>query len=241
MHNASGNGMSTIESRRVHGRAGEICKRVFKMTRTVKIKEIDSMKKTVLFVILEQYADWEAAYLSSAIHMLGQGEYEVKTVSLTREPVQSIGGFRAVPDYDIHNIPSEYEALILIGGMLWREENAKQIKPLVEDCLKKDRILGGICDASAFLGTVGALNHVKHTSNDLSDLKQWAGDAYTGEKNYICRQAVRDKNVITANGTAAMEFAREVLLALQLASENTIVEWYDFHKLGYYCACRRGQ
>lgn len=29
------------------------------------------MKKIILFVILEQYADWEAAYLSSAIAMLG--------------------------------------------------------------------------------------------------------------------------------------------------------------------------
>ena len=39
------------------------------------------MKKTILFVILQQYADWEAAYLSSAISMLSQGEYEIKTVS----------------------------------------------------------------------------------------------------------------------------------------------------------------
>jgi len=30
------------------------------------------MKKTILFVVLPQYADWEAAYLSSAIAMLGQ-------------------------------------------------------------------------------------------------------------------------------------------------------------------------
>ena len=50
------------------------------------------MKKTVLFVLLEQYADWEAAYLSSALAMLGEGNFEVKTVSLSREPVQSIGG-----------------------------------------------------------------------------------------------------------------------------------------------------
>lgn len=41
------------------------------------------MKKQILFVILEQYADWEAAYLSSALYMLGNGEYEVKTVSLS--------------------------------------------------------------------------------------------------------------------------------------------------------------
>ena len=28
------------------------------------------MKKTILFVILQQYADWEAAYLSSAISII---------------------------------------------------------------------------------------------------------------------------------------------------------------------------
>ena len=33
------------------------------------------MKKTILFVILEQYADWESAYLASALYMLGQGKY----------------------------------------------------------------------------------------------------------------------------------------------------------------------
>lgn len=43
------------------------------------------MKKTILLVILEQYADWEAAYLSSAVSMLGKGAYEIKTVSLTRD------------------------------------------------------------------------------------------------------------------------------------------------------------
>ncbi len=48
------------------------------------------MKKTLLFVILQQYADWEAAYISSAISMLGQGEYEIKTVSLSKDCVQSI-------------------------------------------------------------------------------------------------------------------------------------------------------
>ena len=47
------------------------------------------MKKQVLFVILDQYADWEAAYLSTCILALGKGDNEVKTVSLTREPISS--------------------------------------------------------------------------------------------------------------------------------------------------------
>lgn len=192
------------------------------------------MKKRILFVILMPYADWEAAYLSSALQMLGQGQYEVKTVSLTMDPVSSIGGFRVLPDFDIGSVPTDYEALILIGGMAWRKDEALKIKPLVEKCLEDGKVLGGICDASAFLGTVGALNDVYHTSNDLSDLKQWAGKAYTGEPKHIMRQAVRDGNVVTANGTAPLEFAKEVMLALEIAPENVISEWYNFHKLGMY-------
>lgn len=196
------------------------------------------MKKTILFVILQQYADWEAAYLSSGINMLGDGSYEIKTVSLTNESIASIGGFHTVPDYDIKSIPSDYEALILIGGMTWRNEKAKQIKLLVEECFKKGKVIGGICDASAFLGKVGILNNVNHTSNDLNDLKKWAGNSYTGEEKYIMQQAVSDKNIITANGTAALEFAKEVMLSLKVAPENNIIEWYDFHKLGYYNAVK---
>ncbi|MBU3877275.1 glutamine amidotransferase [Faecalicatena sp. AGMB00832] len=192
------------------------------------------MKKQVLFILLEQFADWEAAYLSSALYMLGNGQYEVKTVSLTTDMVTSIGGLCVMPDYSIHDLPSDYEALILVGGMSWRNEEAAQIKPLVRKCLAEKKILGGICDASGFLGTAGVLNDVSHTSNDLDNLKQWAGERYTGEHLYRMQQAVSDRNIITANGTAALEFAKEVLLALKAAPEAKIMEWYNFHKFGYY-------
>lgn len=194
------------------------------------------MEKTILFGILEQYADWEAAYLSSAITMLSGGAFSIKTISVRREPVTSIGGFRVLPDYDLETVPAEYAALILIGGMTWRSEPAKAFAPLARDCHRRGKVLGGICDAAAFLGTAGLLNGVRHTANDLEDLKQWAGSAYTGAAKFIPKQAVRDGAIITANGTAPLEFAKEVLLALDAAPASKISAWYDFHKLGYYCA-----
>lgn len=200
------------------------------------VKEKDKMSKIILFVILPQYADWEAAYITSAITMLGQGQYTIKTVSLSKDSVSSIGGFRVLPDYDIKSVPDDYEALILIGGMTWRDELAQQVKTLAVDCKQKGRVLGGICDAAAFLGTSGILNDVNHTSNDFKDLRQWAGCHYTGETKYIAKQAVRDGNVITANGTAPMEFAKEILFALNIANERKIIDWYNFHKLGFYTA-----
>ena len=122
------------------------------------------MKKTILFVILQQYADWEAAYITSAITMLGRGQFDIKTVSTSKDAVLSIGGFRVLPDYDIASVLEDYEALILIGGMSWRMEDAQQMKALVSECYEKGKVLGGICDASAFLGTAGVLNDVMHTS-----------------------------------------------------------------------------
>lgn len=193
-------------------------------------------KKEVLVVILQQYADIEAAYVSTAINILGQGQYEIKTVSLTKDNIWSMGGFKAIVDYDLASVPSDYEALILIGGMAWDSENALQLKPLVEDCLHKNRLLGGICNASAFLGTIGVLNNIRHTSNGFDFLKKWAGSAYTGESKYVAKQAVRDGNVITANGTGALEFAKEILLALNVTSSETALAWYNFQKLGLYTA-----
>ena len=190
--------------------------------------------KTVLLALLEQYADWEAAYVSTAVHMLGQRKFVVKTVSLSKEPVTSIGGIRVVPDYTVGSASKDYDALLLIGGLCWREERAQQMIPLVEHCVNSGKVLGGICDAAAFLASIGVLDSVKHTGNRLSALQEWKGTKYKGAENYQARQAVFDRNIITANGSAPLEFAREVLTALHVAEEAMVEDWYVLHKLGYY-------
>lgn len=198
-----------------------------------------SVMKTILFYLLEPFADWECAYLSSAVRDLGAEKYEVKTVAPSKEPVHSMGGFTVLPDYDLASVPGDFEGLILVGGMSWRKEDARRVTPLVRRALDGGRVLGAICGAATFLGTIGALNGFRHTGNDLEDLKELSGAAYTGEADFISEQAVRDGKLITANGTAALEFARETLLALGVAPEAKILEWYDFYKRGFYPASAR--
>ncbi len=194
------------------------------------------MRKNILLVILDKFTDWEAAYVSTGIRALSKETYLIKTVSLTKEPVYSLGGFTVMPDYDIDSVDIDFEGVILIGGMSWRKDEAKTVGVLVKKALDKGKVVGGICDASVFLGAMGFLNNVKHTSNLLEDLKNWAKEAYTNEKNYKAQPAVRDKNIITANGTATLEFAKEIITALNIVSEDKIKEWYDFYKLGCYNA-----
>ena len=47
------------------------------------------------------------------------------------------------------------------------------------------------------------------------------------------RQAVRDGNVVTANGTGQLEFTRECLLALSADTPEAIEASYKFNKEGF--------
>lgn len=134
-------------------------------------------------------------------------------------------------------MPEDYAGLILIGGMRWFSPEAELIVPLVKKALKDKKLVAGICNASVFLGMHVFLNEVKHTSNTLDYLKQYAGDQYTGESNYINKQAVRDENIVTANGIGQLEFCREILYALEADTAEAIEESYLFYKNG---VCPKG-
>lgn len=192
-------------------------------------------KKEVIFILLNEFADWEGAYISTSLNWgVKPGSpvnYTVKTLSISKEPVTSIGGFKILPDYGINDMPEDYAGLVLIGGMSWRSPEALEIVPLVVNAIRDKKLVAAICDASYFLGVHGFLNHVKHTSNGLDYIKQ-AGNNYTGEANYINAQAVRDENMVTANGTAPLEFCREVLYALDADTPENIEESYQYYTNG---------
>lgn len=194
------------------------------------------MKKQVLFVVLDEFADYEYPFLASALQgkiLEKTSPYEVKTLSLGKNPVKSIGGFTVIPDYCVEDCPDDYAGLILIGGNTWRTEEAKGILPLLKQAISSGRVVGAICDATVFLGMNGLLNEKKHTSNTLESLIEGAQKNYSGQNAYQNEQAVRDGNLITANGTAALEFTREVLTALNAYPADIIESNYQFFKLGF--------
>lgn len=194
------------------------------------------MKQEVLFLLLNDYADWEGAFLSASLNagvMPGSEiKYIAKTLAPTLDAVHSLGGFRTLPDYSFQTMPADYAALILIGGMQWQSPEAAQVVPLVQDALQRGKIVGAICNAASFMCAHGFLNDVKHTGNTLPQLKLWGGEQYTNEAGYQEKQAVSDKNIVTANGTGYLEFSRELLLLLQADTPDRIEASYDFHKNG---------
>lgn len=195
------------------------------------------MKQKVLFILLNEYTDWEGAFLSTSLHVGvipgSEVRYEVHTVAPTLEPVRSIGGLRTLPDYSFENLPKDYAALVLIGGNRWDSPEAKPVISLVKRALDDGKIVGAICNGASFLCAHGFLNNVKHTGNGLDQLKLWGGEHYTNEAGYIAAQAVSDKNIVTANGVGHLEFTREILLLLKANTPDQIDQWYDFYKNGF--------
>lgn len=195
------------------------------------------MEKKIVFVLLDEFADWEAAFLAPALCsgvMPGRpGSYAAKYMSPDGESVRSIGGLRVTPDYDASALPSGCAGLTLVGGMQWESAAARRIAPLVGEALKRGILVGAICNAVSFMAANGLLNGVRHTGNTVEMLKKWGGANYTGEALYEERQAVRDGNVVTANGTGYLEFTRECLLALKADTPNRIAESYTFNKHGF--------
>lgn len=139
------------------------------------------MKNEVLYILLPNYAAHEAVYLSQAIASEEYGmkespKYVNRVVAPTMTPVESIGGFKTLPDYSFETIPNDYAALVLIGGFGWGTPEAELVAPIVRQAIENGKIVGAICNGASFMAKHGFLNAVKHTGNGLEQLKQWGGE-----------------------------------------------------------------
>lgn len=196
------------------------------------------MKNEVLFLLLDNYADHESVFITAAINceetkMRENPKYVVKTVAPDLHPVRSCGGFHTLPDYSLETMPKEYAALVLIGGYGWLDDSvATKVIPVIKDAIDNNRIVGAICNAASFLAKHGFLNGIRHTGNGLEQLKLWGGNSYTNEAGYVNAQAVSDQHIVTANGSGALEFAKELLLLLKVDTPEWIERFYLFNKLG---------
>ncbi|OOM78588.1 type 1 glutamine amidotransferase family protein [Clostridium sp. BL-8] len=190
------------------------------------------MKKEILVFIFDGYADWESAYICSELNS-PEGDYIVKTISVDKEPKFSMGGFRIIPDYSVTDYPQNFAMLLLNGGYAWMEQKNNAIKPVVEYAVQNHILVAAICNAANFMAENGYLNNIRHSGNTLEYMKSQTPH-YNGDSNFVERQAVCDSDIITANGTASLEFAREIMLYLNVKPAEKIDEWYKFNKLGLY-------
>jgi len=190
------------------------------------------MKKEILLLLTDRFADWESAYAAMGIN--STGEYTVKTIAIDKAPKNTIGGMRVEVDCEIGDYQNfENSAVIIMpGGFSWQENVYAEITEFLKKAQTFSVPIAAICGATIFLAKNGFLDNVKHTGDEFEYFENLEG--YNGKENFVSRQVIADKGFITANETAAVEFAYEIFKALKLYPDEDIEEWFDKFQNGMF-------
>lgn len=137
-------------------------------------------------------------------------------------------------DYSINEIPLETELLVLIGGNSWHI-NSLEITNLIKNRLVAGKTVAAICGAVDFLAKNDLLNDKKHTGNSVYLWQSY--EQYTNLSRFLEEQVVEDEPLITANGTATLEFINQVMKTVNALPVDQIDKITNLHNLGFYKYC----
>jgi len=190
--------------------------------------------KEVLLLLTDHWADWEVSHVISSINPTEK--YVIKTIAIDKQPKISIGGMRTEIDYsfDEYQNYDNLAMVILTGGFSWAENCYDVIAEFISKANRKGIPIAAICGATIFLAKHGFLNNIKHTGDELEYFKEMLEDQenYKGQQHFLVSQVVNDGGFITANETAALEFAREIFITLKTDTDEEINLWYEKQKHG---------
>lgn len=184
--------------------------------------------------VFDGLADWEIGYAVAGINasefQIEPGRYRVRTVALQSAPVVSMGGIRIQPDLTLDQLSAQSSALLILpGGMPWIAGQNTEAVDAARRFLDASVPVAAICAATLALARGGLLDRRRHTSNSADFL---AESRYQGASLYEDVPAVTDDKLITAPGTAPIEFALHIFRRLNLYTPPVLDAWYGLHKTG---------
>lgn len=192
---------------------------------------------TVYVYVLDTLADWELGHVISELHSgrffkRDAPEVSLKTVSVTKEPIHTMGGLRIMPDCLIDDIVvGETGVLLLPGADTWHDPKHGAILEKAREFLALGATVCAICGATAALAGFGLLDNRPHTSNGPGFLEM-VSPCYKGQSFYVDKPSVTDNNLITASSTGALLWAKQIIERLDVFETRTLEAWYDYFNTG---------
>ena len=192
---------------------------------------------TINVYVLDTLADWE---LGHATAELNSGRFfkkdapqvVVKTVSVSKEPIRTMGGLTVVPDCLIDDmVVSETSVLLLPGANTWSEPRHGAILEKAREFLDLGAMVCAICGATTALAGLGLLDRRPHTSNGPGFLEMMV-PGYQGQDFYVDQPSVADGNLITAGATGGLLWAKHILAHLGVFQDDTLEAWYQYSSTG---------
>ncbi len=191
----------------------------------------------VYVYVLDTLADWELGYVTAELHsgrFFGPNAPSVslRTVGCSLAPVRTMGGLTVTPDCVVGDIAADPSAALLLpGGDTWSDPKHQPILAKAAELLSAGGTVCAICGATVALANAGMLNDRPHTSNGAGFLEMFA-PAYRGADFYVDAPSVADGGLITAAGTGALPWAKQILERLGVFSPETLEAWYAYFTTG---------
>lgn len=192
---------------------------------------------TIYVYILDTLADWELGHVISELNSgrffkNGAQNISLKTVSYSKESINTMGGMTIVPDLLIDDIVvNETSVLILPGADTWNNPHHNTIIEKASEFLSLGATVCAICGATTALANYGLLDNHPHTSNGPGFLEMVSPN-YKGQSFYIDKPSVANNNLITASCTGALLWAKQIIEHLDVFQPNTLESWYQYFSTG---------
>ncbi len=174
----------------------------------------------ILCYIYDGMADFEISLL---LHRLkNTGKKEIIAISEDLRTLVAQSGLHYIADKKIEDVVNldNVEALVIPGGPINNNQNA--ICDIICEMINRNKLVAAICFAPQFLGRAGILSRFSYTTSCSAEKIQQLGceDPFD-RSNFINQRCVVDRNLITAQGYAFVDFAEAVCDYLEIFESDT--------------------
>jgi len=152
---------------------------------------------------------------------------EIITFSISNEPVTSIESFKIIPDKTIKEISEkidEIDCIIIPGGDI-DLEYSEPVKKIIQELVKRKKIVAGICSGISLLYSAGVLEN-----RQVAISKEYF-DGLQENENFITENVCVDENIITSKASGYVEFGIRIGEKLNIyKDQNDLNETIDFFR-----------
>jgi putative intracellular protease/amidase len=164
-----------------------------------RAKGVKNLKTYIL--IYDEFVQFEVIFASYFMKTKG----EIVTVGLTNEKVSSFEEFITVPHMTIDEIDLNDVDIFIIPGGNPKTLKSNRFDKLLKKLNKKGIPIAAICSAPIHLARSGILKGKSYTTTlPIDEFKIFE------KENFINKNVVVDKNIITAKASGYVDFAIEI-------------------------------
>ena len=174
--------------------------------------------KKVLCIIYPNFSLYEITTLTSTLAL--SFDITIDYVASENSMVVSEDGLPCQPTKTLDQIRIEDYSCVILPGMvnIGPALQDEKLNSFLRELGKQDILITAISSAPILLAKAGLLNDTKFTGGIWQNFFDYF--EFLPRENFKAKAVLQDKNIITAIGFAHQEFARKVILGLDL-TENT--------------------